>query len=44
MAEILSRPFGLNGLTVPNRIVMAPMTRKFSPAGVPGEVSLESLS
>ncbi|MFE5484471.1 NADH:flavin oxidoreductase [Streptomyces sp. NPDC056527] len=36
-AELLSRPFALNGLTVPNRIVMAPMTRQFSPGGVPGE-------
>ncbi|MFD3379949.1 MULTISPECIES: NADH:flavin oxidoreductase [unclassified Streptomyces] len=36
-AEILSRPVSLNGLTVPNRIVMAPMTRQFSPGGVPGE-------
>ncbi|MFG3294578.1 NADH:flavin oxidoreductase [Streptomyces sp. NPDC048179] len=36
-AEILSRPITLNGLTVPNRIVMAPMTRQFSPGGVPGE-------
>ncbi|MFE5584051.1 NADH:flavin oxidoreductase [Kitasatospora sp. NPDC056531] len=36
-AEILSRPVTINGLTVPNRIVMAPMTRKFSPGGVPGE-------
>ncbi|MFE9093132.1 NADH:flavin oxidoreductase [Streptomyces sp. NPDC007264] len=36
-AEILSRPVTLNGLTVPNRIVMAPMTRQFSPGGVPGE-------
>ncbi|MDI3417825.1 NADH:flavin oxidoreductase [Streptomyces luteolus] len=36
-AEILSRPLALNGLTVPNRIVMAPMTRMFSPGGVPGE-------
>ncbi|MGW3630868.1 NADH:flavin oxidoreductase [Streptomyces sp. NPDC005122] len=36
-AEILSRPVVLNGLTVPNRIVMAPMTRQFSPGGVPGE-------
>ncbi|MFJ4517018.1 NADH:flavin oxidoreductase [Streptomyces sp. NPDC088816] len=36
-AEILSRPVTLNGLTVPNRIVMAPMTRMFSPNGVPGE-------
>ncbi|MGW2684555.1 NADH:flavin oxidoreductase [Streptomyces sp. NPDC001414] len=36
-AEILARPIALNGLTVPNRIVMAPMTRQFSPGGVPGE-------
>ncbi|MEV5952579.1 NADH:flavin oxidoreductase [Streptomyces sp. NPDC051987] len=36
-AEILSRPIVLNGLTVPNRIVMAPMTRQFSPGGVPGD-------
>ncbi|GAA3301960.1 NADH:flavin oxidoreductase [Streptomyces cinereospinus] len=35
-AEILSRPFTVGGLTVPNRIVMAPMTRQFSPGGVPG--------
>ncbi|MEV4948959.1 NADH:flavin oxidoreductase [Streptomyces sp. NPDC053755] len=36
-AEILSRSVTLNGLTVPNRIVMAPMTRMFSPGGVPGD-------
>ncbi|MFE0097962.1 12-oxophytodienoate reductase, partial [Streptomyces sp. NPDC059015] len=36
-AEVLSRPVALNGLTVPNRIAMAPMTRMFSPGGVPGE-------
>ncbi|MEU6389709.1 NADH:flavin oxidoreductase [Streptomyces sp. NPDC046939] len=36
-AETLSRPFALNGLTVRNRIAMAPMTRMFSPGGVPGE-------
>ncbi len=36
-AAILSRPITLGGLTVPNRIVMAPMTRMFSPGGVPGE-------
>ncbi|MGV9786949.1 NADH:flavin oxidoreductase [Streptomyces sp. NPDC003435] len=35
-AQLLSRPITLNGLTVPNRIVMAPMTRMFSPGGVPG--------
>ncbi|MFH8681602.1 NADH:flavin oxidoreductase [Streptomyces lydicus] len=36
-AEILSRPVTLNGLTVPNRIAMAPMTRMFSPGGIPGD-------
>ncbi|MFD3563103.1 MULTISPECIES: NADH:flavin oxidoreductase [unclassified Streptomyces] len=36
-AEILSRPVALNGLKVPNRIAMAPMTRMFSPNGIPGE-------
>ncbi|MFE9022034.1 NADH:flavin oxidoreductase [Streptomyces sp. NPDC007808] len=36
-AQILSRPAVINGLTVPNRIAMAPMTRMFSPGGVPGE-------
>ncbi|MBQ1089118.1 NADH:flavin oxidoreductase [Streptomyces sp. B93] len=35
-AEILSRPTTINGLTLANRIVMAPMTRQFSPGGVPG--------
>ncbi|WP_405894700.1 NADH:flavin oxidoreductase [Streptomyces sp. NBC_00104] len=35
-AEVLSRPVTINGLTVPNRIAMAPMTREFSPGGVPG--------
>ncbi|GAB2712798.1 NADH:flavin oxidoreductase [Kitasatospora kifunensis] len=36
-AALLSRPLAINGLTVPNRIAMAPMTRMFSPGGVPGE-------
>ncbi|WTT93132.1 NADH:flavin oxidoreductase [Streptomyces sp. NBC_00076] len=35
-AEVLSRPVDLGGLTVPNRIAMAPMTRAFSPGGIPG--------
>ncbi|MFG2093405.1 NADH:flavin oxidoreductase [Streptomyces sp. NPDC048612] len=35
-ARTLSRPFALGSLTVPNRIAMAPMTREFSPGGVPG--------
>jgi 2,4-dienoyl-CoA reductase-like NADH-dependent reductase (Old Yellow Enzyme family) len=33
----LFRPFELKGLTLANRIVMAPMTRSHSPGGVPGE-------
>lgn len=36
MTQILFTPFTLNRLTLPNRIVMAPMTRSFSPGGVPG--------
>ncbi|MEU6174627.1 NADH:flavin oxidoreductase [Streptantibioticus parmotrematis] len=36
-ADILSRPVSINGLKVANRIAMAPMTRQFSPGGVPGE-------
>ena len=33
----LFTPFQVHGLTLPNRIVMAPMTRSASPGGVPGE-------
>lgn len=33
----LFEPFKLKGLNLPNRIVMAPMTRSFSPDGIPGE-------
>ncbi|MET9255737.1 NADH:flavin oxidoreductase [Streptomyces sp. NPDC048182] len=36
-AQVLGRPAAINGLTVRNRIAMAPMTRMFSPGGVPGE-------
>ncbi|MCE7079831.1 NADH:flavin oxidoreductase [Streptomyces sp. ST2-7A] len=32
----LFRPFSLGTLDLPNRVVMAPMTRRFSPDGVPG--------
>jgi len=32
----LFRPFAVGGLRLPNRVVMAPMTRNFSPDGVPG--------
>lgn len=34
--ELLFRPFHSEKLDLPNRIVMAPMTRSFSPGGVPG--------
>jgi 2,4-dienoyl-CoA reductase-like NADH-dependent reductase (Old Yellow Enzyme family) len=34
--QALFRPFTLNGLTLPNRVVMAPMTRWKSPGGIPG--------
>ncbi len=33
---VFFRPFSVGPLTLPNRIVMAPMTRSFSPGGVPG--------
>ncbi|WNI30759.1 NADH:flavin oxidoreductase [Streptomyces sp. ITFR-6] len=36
-ADTLSRPFAVRGLASRNRIAMAPMTRQFSPGGVPGE-------
>lgn len=32
----LFRPFSLKSLNIKNRIVMAPMTRSFSPDGIPG--------
>ena len=33
--DSLFRPFSLKSLNIKNRIVMAPMTRSFSPNGVP---------
>jgi 2,4-dienoyl-CoA reductase-like NADH-dependent reductase (Old Yellow Enzyme family) len=36
-SDILFTPFELKGLRLPNRIVMAPMTRSFSPGGVATE-------
>ncbi len=33
----LFQPFSIGSLTLKNRIVMAPMTRSFSPNGIPGE-------
>lgn len=35
-AAVLFTPFASRNLSLPNRIVMAPMTRSFSPGGVPG--------
>ncbi len=35
--DVLFQPFTLNSMRLPNRIVMAPMTRSFSPGNVPGE-------
>jgi 2,4-dienoyl-CoA reductase-like NADH-dependent reductase (Old Yellow Enzyme family) len=35
--EILFKPTRIGGVDLPNRIVMAPMTRAMSPSGVPGE-------
>ena len=37
MTDILFSPFRLRNLTLPNRFIMAPMTRSFSPGGVPHE-------
>src|SRR5580698_409460 len=34
--DSLMTPLTVRGLTLPNRIVMAPMTREASPGGVPG--------
>ncbi|WP_214510298.1 NADH:flavin oxidoreductase [Pseudomonas brassicacearum] len=34
--SILFRPFSIGSLELKNRIVMAPMTRQFSPQGIPG--------
>ncbi|MCC8984108.1 NADH:flavin oxidoreductase [Bradyrhizobium acaciae] len=33
--DVLFRPYRLNALNLPNRVVMAPMTRSMSPGGVP---------
>ena len=35
-AHQLFQPYRLKSLVLKNRIVMAPMTRSFSPGGVPG--------
>src|SRR5438445_12017184 len=36
-SDALFRPCKLKGLNLPNRVVMAPMTRSFSPSGIPTE-------
>jgi 2,4-dienoyl-CoA reductase-like NADH-dependent reductase (Old Yellow Enzyme family) len=35
--DTLFSPFTLKNLTLPNRVVMAPMTRNFSPGGIPDQ-------
>ena len=37
MTSPLFTPFKLKNMELPNRVVMAPMTRSKSPGGVPGE-------
>lgn len=37
--ESLFTPFKVRGLELPNRIVMSPMTRSFSPRGIPNEAT-----
>ena len=36
-SQALFTPFRIKNLTLPNRIVMAPMTRAHSPGGIPGD-------
>ncbi|WP_271409112.1 NADH:flavin oxidoreductase [Pseudomonas sp. Q1-7] len=40
-AQALFEPFRLGGLELPTRVVMAPMTRSFSPGGVPNAKVVE---
>jgi 2,4-dienoyl-CoA reductase-like NADH-dependent reductase (Old Yellow Enzyme family) len=39
--QALFKPFQMGSLTLPTRIVMAPMTRSFSPGGVPNSKVIE---
>ena len=39
--QALFQPFELGALRLPSRVVMAPMTRSFSPGGVPGAAVVE---
>ncbi|MGI2034162.1 NADH:flavin oxidoreductase [Rhizobium panacihumi] len=36
--DVLFRPFSIGSMELANRVVMAPMTRSFAPAGIPGPV------
>ncbi|WP_238539692.1 NADH:flavin oxidoreductase [Corallococcus macrosporus] len=38
--DVLFQPFQLKSLELPNRIVMAPMTRMAAPDGIPGEANV----
>lgn len=40
MTDLFS-PFKIGGLSLPNRVVMAPMTRNFSPNNIPGDNVVE---
>lgn len=40
-SDVLFSPFKLKGLSLPNRIVMAPMTRAMAPDGIPGPLHAE---
>ncbi|MTH64269.1 NADH:flavin oxidoreductase [Paracoccus shanxieyensis] len=42
--DTLFRPFQLKGLTLANRIVMAPMTRAMAPEGIPGKAQADYYS
>ena len=39
--DVLFQPFASPNLSLPNRIVMAPMTRNMAPGGVPGAKNAE---
>ena len=39
--QALFKPFQLGALQLPTRVVMAPMTRSFSPGGVPNSKVIE---
>ena len=39
--DVLFRPLTIGSLSLPNRIVMAPMSRYFAPGGIPGPANAE---